>query len=191
VRTLLVLCHPEPGSFNHAIAERARDVMAAAGHAVSLHDLYAERFDPVLAASELRRGYSLDPPVQAHGNELEAAAALLLVHPEWWGGPPALLKGWVERVFSPGLAYEYEGADFTARRRRGLLAGKRALVFATTDAAGSPALERFWRESVFGFCGLERSAVHVMGRLRESSAAERGAWLDFVEHTVRAELAAG
>ncbi len=160
------------------MAERVREALAAAGHAVRFHDLYAERFDPVLTAGELRRGLSLEPLVLAHGNDLEACGGLVLVHPDWWGGPPALLKGWVDRVFRPGLAYEHEGEEFMAKRARGLLAGKRALVFATTDSpAGAPALEAFWREGVFAFCGLERSRLHMLPGLREASSGERTAWL--------------
>jgi len=192
VEALVVLCHPEGRSFNHSVAERVCAALAAAGHRVRFHDLYAERFDPVLAVSELRRGYSLEPDVQAHSGELEASAGLVLVHPEWWGGPPAVLKGWVDRVFRPGLAYELEGEEFMSKHRRGLFAGKRAQVFATTEATemeGSAALELFWREAVFAYCGLAANEVHILRRLRERSAAERAAWLDFVTGAVTAWFA--
>lgn len=184
MEALLIVCHPQPRSFNHAVAQRVREALEAAGHAVRFHDLYAERFDPVLAAPELRRGWSLDPLVQAHGNDLEACAGLVLVHPDWWGGPPALLKGWVDRVFRPGLAYEHEGEEFAVKHTRGLLTGKRALVFATTDSqAGAVALEAFWREGVFAFCGFDRSSVHVLRGLRETSAAGRKEWLESAART--------
>lgn len=192
MEALVVLCHPEPRSFNHAVAERACAALAGAGHRVHFHDLYAERFDPVLAASELRRGYSLEPEVQAHGNELESSAGLVVVHPEWWGGPPAVLKGWVDRVFRPGLAYELEGEEFMSKHKRGLLAGKRALVFATTEATekeGSAALDLFWREAVFAYCGFDANEVHLLRGLRERSAAERAAWLEFVAGAVTASFA--
>ncbi len=185
VEALVVLCHPERDSFNAAVAQRACAALRAAGHAVRFHDLYADRFDPVLSASELRRGYSFDAQVQAHGNELESCGGMVFVHPEWWGAPPAVLKGWIDRVFRPGLAYEFEGDEFGAKRKRGLLAAKRALVFATTEARegeaeGRSPLEIFWRESVFGYCDLAASRVHVLYGLRERSAAERNTWLDFV-----------
>ena len=196
MEALVVLCHPERGSFNHAVAERARAALAAAGHTVRFHDLYAERFDPVLPGSELRRGYSLEQQVQAHGNELEACDGLVFVHPEWWGGPPALLKGWIERVFRPGLAYEFEGEDFVSKQKRGLLAGKRTLVFATTEAGewekeGPAPLEIFWRESVCAYCGIEACAVHVLRRMRQRSARERTAWLDLVARAVADAFAPG
>lgn len=190
VEALVVVCHPEPRSFNHAVARRVCETLASAGWAPRFHDLYAERFDPVLAAGELRRGLSLDPLVQAHANDLEACAGLVLVHPDWWGGPPAVLKGWVDRVFRPGLAYEHEGEEFMRKQARGLLGGKRALVFATTDSPARPAaLEAFWREGVFAFCGLDRNEVHVLAGLRDSSAADRAAWLHRVDGVVGAFFA--
>ena len=187
VDVLVVLCHPERDSYNRAVADRVIAALRAGGHAVRFHDLYEERFDPVLKMSELRRGYTFDAQAQAHGNELESCGGLVFVHPEWWGAPPAVLKGWIDRVFRPGLAYEFEGEEFGAKRKRGLLASKRALVFATTEAResevnseGRPPLEIFWRQSVFGYCGLEASRVHLLYCLRERSAVERSAWLDFV-----------
>jgi NAD(P)H dehydrogenase (quinone) len=196
VEALVVLCHPERESYNAAVAQRVCAALRAAGHAVRFHDLYAERFDPVLSASELRRGYSFDSQVQSYGNELESCEALVFVHPEWWGAPPAVLKGWIDRVFRPGLAYEFEGDEFASKRKRGLLAAKRAIVFATTEAGepeiqeGRAPLEIFWRESVFGYCGLEASRVHLLYGLRERSAVERNAWLDFVADAAPAWLAA-
>ena len=187
----MILCHPEPRSFNHAVAQRACETLASLGHTARCHDLYAEGFDPVLTAAELRRGTSFEPSVQTHSSELERCGGLVLVHPDWWGGPPALLKGWVDRVFRPGLAYEHEGEEFAAKRIRGLLAGKSALVFATTDATPpAAALEAFWREGVFAFCGLDRNEVHVLAGLRESTAAGRAAWLDRVAAAVGALFAA-
>jgi NAD(P)H dehydrogenase (quinone) len=184
VEVLEVLCHPQAGSLNHAAAEIARAALTAAGHVVYFHDLYAEGFDPVLSAAELKRAYSFDPLVQACSNELESAGGILFVHPEWWGGPPALLKGWIERVFRPGLAYEVDEGEGENRTTRGLLGGRRALVLATTDRPGLAAAERdkraleaFWGDAVLGYCGITAQRLSVLHSVRHLANAERKAWL--------------
>jgi len=178
VRILLILCHPEEGSFNHAVAARARETLTAAGHEVFFHDLYREGFDPVLPGPEFRRGVSFDDQVVRHTQELGSSGGLVFVHPEWWGQPPALLKGWVDRVLRPGVAYELAGEEFVEQAPVPLLGDKAALVFATRDAAArSGLLERLWMEGVFAFCGIRNAACHVLHGVRHLGPAERNAWL--------------
>ena len=188
MEVLIVLCHPLSGSFNHAVAERVHATLDEQGYTTRLHDLYAEDFDPVLPGDELRRGVSFDTRVLEHAEELAACAGLVVVHPDWWGMPPALLKGWIDRVFRPGVAYEFEGEEFLRKQKTPLLSGKRALVFATTDAtpAEDPGLlEGFWGQAVFAYCGLEGFGIHVLRDLRRLEPADRTAWLRFVAEVVR------
>lgn len=109
MRVLLVYCHPVPESFNAAVRDRAVAALEAAGHTVDLLDLYAEGFDPVLSADE-RRGYhepgANEAPVADHLARLKAADALIFVYPTWWYGPPAMLKGWLDRVWVPHATFE-------------------------------------------------------------------------------------
>jgi putative NADPH-quinone reductase len=109
MRTLLVHCHPNPHSYNAALAQTAREALQAAGHEVDWLDLYAEGFDPVMSCQE-RIDYMADAPasirkLQAQVDRLKAAEHLVFVHPTWWYGPPSLLKGWLERVWLPGVAF--------------------------------------------------------------------------------------
>jgi NAD(P)H dehydrogenase (quinone) len=185
VRILLILCHPQLGSFNHAVAERARDTLIRAGHRVIFHDLYQEGFDPVLTAAEYRRGVSFDEQVVRHTKELEACGGLVFVHPEWWGQPPALLKGWVDRVLRPGVAYEPADEELPGEASAPLLGDKAALVLATRDAgARSGLLERVWLEGVFAFCGIRAAACQVLHDLRSLGPAERQAWLEQVSRAL-------
>jgi putative NADPH-quinone reductase len=178
VRILLILCHPQAGSFNHAVAERARETLASAGHQVLFHDLYREGFDPVLTSAEHRRGVSFDEQVVRHTEELAACGGLVFVHPEWWGQPPALLKGWVDRVLRPGVAYETAGEEAPDQAPAPLLGDKAALVLATRDAgARAGLLEKVWLEGVFAFCGIRNAACQVLHDLRRLGPAERQAWL--------------
>jgi len=104
---LLILAHPDPGSFNAAIAKRCHDTLVANGHTVFFHDLYAEKFNAVLPSHEIPRSVDLPGDIQQHCDEIAVADVIIIVHPNWWGQPPAILKGWINRVIRPGIAYEF------------------------------------------------------------------------------------
>ena len=103
----VILAHPDKKSFNHAIAAAAIETLKKNGHEVFFHDLYAEEFDPLLTSEEIPRDAALPVEVEKHCNEISAADGVVIVHPNWWGQPPAILKGWVDRVIRPGVAYEF------------------------------------------------------------------------------------
>jgi putative NADPH-quinone reductase len=114
MRVLYVYCHPLEGSFHAAIRHEALGGLRQAGHAVDLLDLYAEGFDPVLSAGQ-RRDYH-DPAKnrannQAHVDRLMAAEALIVQFPTWSFGPPAMLKGWFDHLFGPGIAMDLSVTD--------------------------------------------------------------------------------
>jgi putative NADPH-quinone reductase len=185
---LILLTHPDPSSFNHAIAERVASALRKAGHEVLLHDLYAEGFDPILPATEISRDAALPPDIQRHCEELAAADGIVIVHPNWWGQPPALLTGWIDRVIRPGVAYEFVSGDGGEGVPRGLLKARAALVFNTSntearreiEAFGDP-LERIWRDCVFSLCGVPRFSRRMFRIICLSDAAQREAWLDEAE----------
>lgn len=120
MRILLVHCHPVATSFAAALRDRALAALASGGHEVQVIDLYREGFDPVLSAAE-RLSY-LDHTaaniagVQSHVDALRRAEGLLFVFPTWFYGPPAMLKGWLERTWLPGVA-------FTIPQKKGERAG--------------------------------------------------------------------
>ena len=108
-RCLIVLAHPLDRSLCGWLADRAQAAAEARGWTVDRLNLHAERFDPVLTAGE-RAGY-YGPPVAATGDPLAAQLAeadvLILVFPTWWFGFPAILKGWFDRVWRPGVAFDH------------------------------------------------------------------------------------
>lgn len=108
MRFLLVYCHPVPESFCAALRDTVLSALKAAGHEVRLVDLYAEGFDPVMGAAE-RRGYNAMTlaahPLPGHAAHLKWAEAIVFVYPTWWYGLPAMLKGWLDRVWAPELAF--------------------------------------------------------------------------------------
>jgi NAD(P)H dehydrogenase (quinone) len=192
VPILVLLAHPSHGSLSHAIAARAVATLESAGHEVVFHDLYAERFDPVLPAEEAPEEGIVDPGILEHCAELTGADGLVIVHPNWWGQPPAILKGWIDRVVRPGRAFRFEEGDAGDGVPVGLLKAQAALVLTTsnTDAQrelevfGDP-LETLWRNCVFGLCGVTNVRRRNFEIVVTSTAEQRAGWLDEVERLVR------
>jgi putative NADPH-quinone reductase len=111
VRCLVVHAHPDPASYSAAIRDAAVHGLKRAGHEVRTVDLYAEDFDPVMSRDERLVYHEPDPVlderVRAHGADVRWAEALVFVYPTWWGGLPAILKGWLERVLVSGVAFRH------------------------------------------------------------------------------------
>lgn len=108
MRVLLLHAHPDPASFSAALFVVAQQELTAAGHDVAAVDLYAEGFDPVLGRAEWQ-GYANVPEnrtqVAADAARVDWAQAIVLVFPVWNFGPPAILKGYLDRVFLPGVSF--------------------------------------------------------------------------------------
>ena len=191
MRVSMILAHPDPRSFNHAIARRAIEVFKENGHDVTFHDLYAERFDPVLTAGELSREAALPAEIEAHCREMAAAEGFVIVHPNWWGQPPAILKGWIDRVLRPEVAYRFLEGDAGEGVPVGLLKARTALVFNTSNTPaereshvfGDP-LETLWKNCVFGLCGVAAVERRMFRVVVTSTPDERQGWLAEVEEMV-------
>lgn len=108
MNTLVVYCHPDPDSFTAAIRDVVVETLTAGGHDVRVRDLYGEGFDARFSAEERRTHLTPGPhqSVAAHAEELHWCAHLVLVYPTWWSGQPAMLKGWMDRVWVRGIAWE-------------------------------------------------------------------------------------
>jgi NAD(P)H dehydrogenase (quinone) len=191
MRLSLILAHPAPGSFNHAIADTVVAEARRNGHEVCFHDLYAERFDPSLPADEAEETAALAPEVARHCREIAAADGIVIVHPNWWGQPPAILKGWVDRVMRPGVAYDFLEGDGGDGIPVGLLKARVALVFNTSNTAaareqevfGDP-LEAIWKRCVFGLCGVKTVHRETFSVVVTSSREQRAEWLRRAERQV-------
>lgn len=137
MRALVIYCHPRRGSFTEAVRDVVLARLAAAGAEVRLRDLYAEGFDPVLSAPE-HEGYEAEPdnrlPVAGHVSDLLWCDTLIFVYPTWWYGLPAMIKGWLDRVMLPGVAFLMPDAA-NATIRPGLAHVTRLGVFTTCGAS--------------------------------------------------------
>lgn len=114
MRVLLIACHPRADSYGAALRDAAQGALLGAGHQVRLRDLYAEGFVPEMSAAEHRRANipgENEAGIEGEAADLRWAEALVLVYPTWWYGMPAMLKGWFDRTWLPGIAFRLgEGA---------------------------------------------------------------------------------
>lgn len=160
---LVVSSHPRANSLTTAVAARARDTLVAEGYTVDLLDLYAEGFDPLLVPEDepdwedATKRYSDE--VHAHMDRVAAADLIVVVFPVWWFGLPAMAKGWVDRVWNRGFAYE--PTSLTGKRMLwvGLAAGSEA------DFAPSgfdKAIDTQLRVGVSKYCGIDDASVHLV-----------------------------
>jgi putative NADPH-quinone reductase len=109
MRVLYIYCHPLPESFHAAIREQALAGLKAGGHEVDLLDLYAEGFDPILSADARRRYHDTSrnqTGVEDYVRRLTSADALVVQFPVWCFGMPAMLKGFLDRMIMPGVAFD-------------------------------------------------------------------------------------
>ena len=187
----LILAHPQEGSFNHAIARTAAQQLADNGHRVFFHDLYQEGFDPLLPGEEIAQDAPLPELVARHCRQIGEAEGIVVVHPNWWGQPPALLKGWVDRVIRPGVAYKFIEGDNGEGVPKGLLKAKAAIVFNTSNTEavretavfGDP-LETIWKNCIFGLCGVTAFYRRMFTVVVTSTEAQRKQWLAEVRDIV-------
>lgn len=188
---LIVLCHPNVNSFNHAIAETCKNRLIEKGHSVVFHDLYKENFNPVIFATEIPKNGEIDNVIKMHCDDLVNSDAIIVIHPNWWGQPPAIMKGWIDRVIRPGIAYEFEEGDEGEGTPIGLLKAKIALVFNTSNTSderenkifGDP-LETIWRNCIFDFCGVKQFERKIFRIVVTSDLTLRQNWLNEVKMTV-------
>ncbi|MEN2784909.1 NAD(P)H-dependent oxidoreductase [Sphingomonas qilianensis] len=137
LRHIVILANPNLGSFSHAMAEAYCAAVADCGQTAVIRDLYALRFNPLLQASELPPSPS--PPaadVAAELDVLRDAAVIVFVYPLWFGMPPAIIKGYVDRVLGAG----FSGRDMLAGTRPSVIQGKRLISF-STSASTRPWIE--------------------------------------------------
>jgi NAD(P)H dehydrogenase (quinone) len=206
VKVLIVHAHPEPQSFNGALTQVAVKTITDTGHDVVVSDLYAMGFDPVAGPDEFTDRLDADyfrldreqthahdhrttaPEVRAEQDKLAAADLLVLQYPMWWFGPPAILKGWFDRVLTRGFGY-LPGHKYDT----GLMRGKLAIVSVTTgtsadtyapDGIDGAIGDILWpvHNGVLRYTGFdvaEPFVTHMPGRLTdEERAAQIDQWAD-------------
>jgi len=191
----VILAHPDPNSYNHAIARTVVEQLENNGHSVLFHDLYGENFDPLLPGKEIPNDASLPRIIRGHCQEINEADGIIIIHPNWWGQPPAILKGWIDRVIRPGIAYEFLEGDSGGGVPKGLLHARAAIVFNTSNTEperekrvfGDP-LETIWKNCVFGLCGVPVFYRRTFGVMITSTKGQREQWLDEVKTVIESRF---
>jgi len=167
MHVLTVLCHPNPESFSQAVAKRFVAGAESAGHTVELADLYAEGFQPLLTERDLQQfnGVAMPDDVLREQARIERSDALCLVFPIWWYGPPAMMKGWFDRVWSAGWAYHWEHDP------EGSLLKPRPCTMLIPMGASDKQLSRWgyrqeiehlWRFGILGYCGVDPIRIELL-----------------------------
>jgi len=187
MKHLIIYSHPNPNSFNHAIMETYTKALLSAGHEVRVRDLYELKFDPVLTGKDLAdfaKGQAA-PDIRAEQEHVRWAEVITLICPIWWGGFTANLRGYLERVFSLGFAYD--------KNSRALLTGKSVL---TINTIGAPekvyqdgglfdAMNKLMDDIVFSFAGLKVIGHKYFSSVTSCSDAERKIMLEEVARIAR------
>ncbi len=167
MRVLAILCHHRRDSFSHAVAGRFAEGCREAGHTVEIADLHAEGFNPVWQAEDDAQFGDGPMPsdILAEQARIERCDALALIFPLWWWGMPAMLKGWVDRVWSWGWAY-----DQTDDPDRSLLRDRTCVML--IPAGASPmtmapygyqqAMDAIWRTGTLGYFGMNDKRIHIL-----------------------------
>lgn len=214
MNVLIVYAHPEPASFNAAMCARSRDALIRAGHEVTVSDLYAEGFNPVAGRHDFlsvadpdvfhyqteqahaARHRTYAPDVAREQERVAAADLIIMQFPLWWGGAPAIVKGWGERVFSYGFGYA-DGLRFDT----GVFKGRRAMVSMTSGgttarfgfgaAYGDLESQVLWQIQHLGleYMGYEIEPAFVAYGAPRVDDAGRAAYLDQLEARVLAAAA--
>lgn len=187
MRSLVIYAHLNPFSFNHAIKEEVVRLLKEMEHEVKVSDLYEMDFKAVLKPEDLNLMYSgsVAADVKVEQEKITWAERLILVYPIWWTGFPAILKGYIDRVFSYGFAY-----SFDEKGRIQLLKSKRALLISTHGQSEMIYHDRMYTSirdtqdiGVFEFCGIEAQHVFFPG-IMDSSDELRQDYLDSLKDAI-------
>jgi NAD(P)H dehydrogenase (quinone) len=129
MKASVIVAHPYPKSFNHAIYKTVIHAFHESKIETYAHDLYEEDFNPVLSKKELGSDTSEDMLVNQYAEELVKSDFLVFIHPNWWGQPPAILKGYIDRVIRPPYAYDFPEKDTGGGLPIEKLKGKYGIVY--------------------------------------------------------------
>lgn len=184
-KQLVIQGHADENSFCAVLARHYIAAANQAGSEIKVIDLAKLTFDPVLHQS-YRVEQPLEPDLSDAQSKILWAEHLVWIYPNWWGSLPAKLKGFVDRTFLPGFAFEYEGQGFP----RKLLKGRSAEIFMTLDTPawiyrflmGAPGM-KVMKSAILQFCGIHLLRYHLFGSILTSSDKQRRKWLDLIAKT--------
>lgn len=193
MKQLIVFAHPNPKSFGAGIVDTIVKASEDKGIETKVRDLYSIKFDPILKGEdfvEFQKG-NIPEDIKAEQDHIKWADVITFVYPVWWAGLPAMIKGYVDRVFSYGFAYAYiDGVP------QGLLKGKKALLFSTTGTPNEmysemgmhKSMKQTSDEGIFNFSGLEVIEHVFFGGVPTVEDETRKNYLEEVKKVIKEKL---
>lgn len=161
MKHLIVYSHPHKESFNQAILETVTSALTAKGHEVTIRNLYQIGFNPVLSSedTDAMRAGNIPSDIKTEQDYITNADVITFIFPIWWTGLPAIIKGYVDRVFSYGFAYVYNdqgGIDKLLAEKKGLLVNTFGTPQHIYESIGMiESLKQTSDVGIFDFCGIE------------------------------------
>jgi len=160
MKVLVVYSHPDPASFCHAILETVTEALKSKNHDTTIRDLYALKFDPILKPADFDgiASGNLPQDIKTEQDHIVRADLIIAIHPVWWTGLPAMIKGYIDRVFSYGFAYRVNDQGIVK-----LLGGKKVIIINTQGSPKEPydasgmfeAMKKTSDLGIYQFCGIE------------------------------------
>lgn len=192
MNVLIIYAHPNKKSYNYAVLEQVKRGLEDGKHVFNSIDLYEDNFNPVLVYNDKIKRSDLveNEEMKAYREMINQADHLIFIYPIWWFGMPAILKGFIDRVFVSGFAYTSEGGV-----PKGLLQNKTAWVVYTIDSP-SWFVKLFrrnveWiimREAILNYCGIKHVKRMMFAGVKNSSIKKRQKWLDYIYHQAKRSL---
>lgn len=185
---LIIYCHSNPNSFTSAVLQSVISGLKTRNKPFYIIDLYKSGFNPILVVNSTRRRRDLitDPETEEFRKLIKEYDNLIFIYPVWWGGFPAILKGFIDRTFVSGLTYSFKDKKENSIFPQGLMEGKKAFFIYSLDSPFLVALiDPGWyaiKYTIFKYCGFsEVKRLYIYG-LKRRSAVERNKWLQKVKN---------
>lgn len=190
--TLIIFAHPNPDSFNGAILKTIEKKLEEKQYQYISKNLYQLNFNPILSINDFAKmaKSTVTDDVAIEHADIEWAKNIIFIYPIWWAGQPAMLKGWIDRVFSRGFAYAPQ-EDGTVK---GLLADKTVMVFTTSGSSEEDmnksgiyaAMEKIMLEGILGFCGINNILYKNLYEVTTTTDEDRSKMLGEIDYLINA-----
>jgi len=186
MKNLIIYAHPNSGSLNHFFKQTILEALQESGEEIEVRDLYEINFNPVLSLNDMngQRMGKVASEIQTEQDFITWADRIIFVYPIWWTGMPAIMKGYIDRVFSYGFAYRYDNGV-----QKGLLTGKKTVIVnshgksnAEYEASGmDKALALTSDTGIFTYCGLDIQAHYYFDKADRASDENIEEWKNQIQ----------
>lgn len=190
--TLIIFGHPNPDSFNGTILKTIENKLKEKQYQFISKNLYQLNFNPILTLNDFARmkNSTVAEDIAIEHSDIEWAKNIIFIYPIWWAGQPAIVKGWIDRVFSRGFAYAPQ-EDGTVK---GLLSDKTVMVFTTSgsdeanmqESGMLAAMEKVMMEGILRFCGINTMLYKNLYKVPTATDSEKNKMLAEIEYLMNA-----